>query len=124
MCSRSRRISPVETVDPNYVVPPWENRWRFNLFGVILLRQYLWFRTPVVAVDPEQAIMDPVIRIRKFLSGRPWLGYKLFLLTTSTAPLGCGNGASTLRNVSARQARPLHVTDINLTAWRVETCGR
>lgn len=65
MFRRSRWISPVETVDPNSVDPncithrnratarTWEKPWRFNLLVMILLEQYLLFRTRVVAVGPE-----------------------------------------------------------------------
>lgn len=60
MCRRSGRISPVESVDPNCTTPPTViERPRRNLGAllVMVLRQDLSFRTPVVAVDPEQAVI-------------------------------------------------------------------
>ena len=82
----------------------------------MILRQYLWFRTPVVAVDPEQAAMHPGRLYKEICDTNMYdLGQQTFLASATAAPLGCSDGASTRRNVSARQARSLYVTDISLT---------
>jgi hypothetical protein len=83
---------------------------------MMTLLQYLYFRTCVVAVSPEQVAMYPPSHLYKEIYDsdmhKAIRHSKLFFLVPpSAAPLGCSDGTLIRQNVTARQARPSCVAD-------------